>query len=55
VLMYNEHHQLFTDEVVSGMNVHFYKVIKYLVIIPFGVLLGTLFMLKEAKGAQLPE
>jgi len=53
VRLLNEHGQLFTDETVAGLNVHFYRIIKYLVAGPF-LLMAALLLLLQTQPRALP-
>jgi hypothetical protein len=53
IRMLNEHGQLFTDETTAALNVHFYRVIKYMVVGPF-ILMASLLILLQPQQRALP-
>jgi len=53
VSMMNEHKQSFSEEIVVGSNVHFYRSIKYMVVIPFLVMFGMMIIMRHTDTGML--
>jgi len=51
VEMYNEHFQYFHDSFTVGMNVHYYRLLKWMVLAPFAVMFGILMFVRTLKPA----
>jgi len=54
VVLKNEFGQLFYDQIAVDCNYNLFKILKWLLILPFGAMLVVLLVVKEMKFSELP-